>query len=202
MPVREKPDDRREPEIPRQSRAGVEREIGVSHAIDGGGVSHVAADGLAAARLTPIEAARQRVGVGHHDRGRRRRKLRSLLVLGAIGIAMLPGSLRLSEVAGMAALDTALGIDFLLNWMTVLKLVMAATTLGAVAWRLRRRASGLRRVGYVAGTWVMALGVGFIAIHENVIVGTVLFDAAVVLLVACAARDDVIRRDRPSGIPT
>jgi hypothetical protein len=198
MPVREKPDDWLEPEIPRQPRVSVEREVGVSQAIDG--ASATVSDAPAVVRVSPIEAARQRSGVGHHDRGRRRRKLRSALVAGALLIALIPGTLRLSDAVGTLAIDSVLGADLLLNWMTILKLVIAATTVGAVAWRLRRRASNARRAGYFAGTWTMALGVGFIAIHENYLVGTVLFDAAVVLIVACTIGDDVWRRERPVGV--
>jgi hypothetical protein len=202
MPVREKPDDWLEPEIPRQSRVSVEREVGVSHAVDAAHHGAVA-DGPSIARLSPIEAARQRSGMGHHDRGRRRHKLRFALVFGAITLAMLPGTLRVSDTMGMAPLDETLGSDLLLTGMTVLKVVIAAGTLGAVTWRLRRRASGGRRLAYFTGTWMMALGVGFVAIHENYLAGTVLFDAGAVLLVACAVGDDLIRqRERPSGVPT
>jgi hypothetical protein len=198
MPVREKPDDWLEPEVPRQPRVNVEREVGVSQSVDRAGGA--APDGPLVMRVSPIEAARQRSGVGHHDRGRRRRKLRSALVVGALVIALLPGTLRLSEAVGIVAVDSVLGADLLLNWMTVLKLVMAATTISAVAWRLRRRASNARRAGYFAGTWTMALAVGFIAIHENYLAGVVLFDAAVVLIVACTIGDDVWRRERPAGV--
>jgi hypothetical protein len=199
MPVREKPDDWLEPEIPRQPRVSVEREVGVSQVVDA--ADGTFADGHVVARLSPIEAARQRTGVGHHDRGRRRRKLRTLLIMGTIVLAMLPWSLRMSEAMNMAPLDGTLGIDLLLTGMTILKVVMAAAALGAVTWRLRRRASSGRRTGYFAGTWMMALGVGFIAIHENYLVGTVLFDAGAVLLVLCAIGDELVRRERPSGVP-
>jgi hypothetical protein len=197
MPVREKPDGWLEPEVPRQPRVSVEREVGVSHAIDG-----MVAEGPVPARLTPMDAARQRSDSGHHDRGRRRRKLRSALILGAILIAAIPWSLRMAEVAGDAPFDALLGADTLLTGITILKVVMTAAALGAVAWRLRRRASGGRRTGYFAGTWAMALGTGIIAIHESPLTGSLLFDAGAVLLLACAAGDEhVIRRERPSVTP-
>ena len=198
MPVREKPDGWLEPEIPRQPRVSVEREVGVSHAVEG-----PSAEGPAVTRVSPIEAAKQRSTTSHHDRGRRRRRLRLLLVTGAVILALTPWALRMTETVGAAPIDATLGIDFLLTGMTILKVVMAAAALGAVTWRLRRRASGARRVGYVAGTWMMSLGLGFIAIHENYLVGTVLFDAGAVLIVACALSDEMMRqREHPSRAPT
>ena len=198
MPVREKPDGWLEPEVPRQPRASTEREVGVSRAVDS-----PVAEGPAAARLSPIEAAKRRSTVSHHDRGRRRRKLRLMLVAGAMILALTPWTLRMTEMVGQAPLDAALGIDLLLIGMTILKVVMAVAALGVITWRLRRRASSGRRAGYVLGTWMMALGVGFIAIHENYLLGTVLFDAGAVLLVACGVGDEMLRqRERPSGVPT
>lgn len=197
MPVREKPEDRTEPDPPRQPRVSVEREVGVSHAVEG-----AVADAPAVARLSPIEAAKQRAVPAHHDRGRRRRKLRFALVFGAALLGFLPWALRLSDSIGRSAVDGVLGADLLLMGMTMLKVVMATAATGGVSWRLRRRASSGRRFGYVAGAWMIALGVGCIAVRVNHLSGTLLFDAGVLLLLACAIGDDVLRpRDRPSVLP-
>ena len=194
MPVREKSDGWLEPERPR--KPAVEREVGVSQAIE----RTPSAEGHAMTRVSPMEAARQRSGMGHHDRGRRRRPLRALLVGGATALAMLPWVVRVSERMGPVPIDATIGTGLLLSGLTLLKVVITVAALGALSWRLRRRASNGRRTGYIGGMWMMAFGVGLIAIHENYLTGTILFDAGALLLAACAASDEMLRRDRPSGV--
>ena len=193
MPVREKPDGWLEPERPRKPRGSVEREVGVSHSVEGS-----SAEGPAMARVSPIEAARQRSGMGHHDRGRRRRPLRFTLVAGAVALAVLPWALRVSEIVGSVPIDATIGTGLLLSGLTMLKAVMVVVALGALTWRLRRRASNGLRTGYFGGVWAMSFGLGLVAIHENYLTGTILFDGGVLLLAACAASDELRRRDRPS----
>lgn len=193
MPVREKPDGWPEPERPSTPR--VEREVGVSHAVE-----RRTGEGPAMARLSPMEAAKQRSGMGHHDRGRRRRKLRFVLVAGAVTLGVLPGALRVTDTVGAVPIDATLGVGLLVSGLTILKVAIAAIAVGAVTWRLRRRAANALRTGYFAGAWMMAFGVGLVAIDENYLTGTILFDAGALLLAACAASDVMMRRDRPSGV--
>src|SRR5690349_19952765 len=128
MPVRERTDGWLEPDAPQRSRESVEREVEVARAVDGA-VEGTVADGPGVMRVTPIEAAKQRAGMGHHDRGRRRRKLRIALVVGAMLLAMLPWLLRMTDVLRTAAIDRSIGEDLLLTTMTVLKAVMTVIAL-------------------------------------------------------------------------
>ena len=197
MPVREKPDGWLEPEFPRQSRGSVEREVNLSHAIEG-----TVSDGPALARMTPIEAAQRRTGMPPHDRGRRRRKLRLSLVLGALLLAALPLVL---QNAGMVR-DEQFSLAVvhpgsLLTGMSIVKAAMATAAIIAIAWRLRRRASVARRVGYFGGTWAMAAGLGLVNTGAGQIAGTLLFDTGIIVLVAFAVGDEYLRRDRPTTTP-
>jgi hypothetical protein len=197
MPVREKPDDWLEPEFPRPTRASVEREVNVSHAIDG-----MVSDGPALARVTPIEVAQRRPGIPPHDRGRRRRKLRFSLVLGALLLAALPLVL---QSAGMVR-DEQFSLEAvrpgtLLTGMWIVKAAMATVALVAIAWRLRRRASVARRIGYFAGTWAMAAGLGLVNTGAGQVAGTLLFDSGIIVLMAFAFGDDYLRRDRAPTTP-
>ena len=196
MPVREKSDGWREPEVPQRPSASVEREVDLSHAVDG-----VVSDGPVILRVTPMDAAKQHGHSGHHDRARRRNKLRIVLVAGAVVLGALPWALRITEVLDPIPAAPLLGEDALLTTMTLLKAVLAVILLGALSWRLRRRASLGRRIAYFAGMWSMAVGLGLVAIHEGWLAGTLLFDAGAVLLLLAAMGDDKLHRERPSGIP-
>ena len=196
MPVREKSDGWREPEVPQRPSASVEREVDLSHAVDG-----VVSDGPVILRVTPIDAAKQHGSSGHHDRVRRRTKLRVVLVAGAIVLGAMPWALRMSEVLGPIPAAPLLDEDTLLTTMTLFKAVLAVTLLGALSWRLRRRASLGRRIAYFAGMWSMAIGFGLVAIHEGWVAGTLLFDAGAVLLVIAAMSDEKLRHERPPGPP-
>lgn len=194
MPVREKSDEWTDPELPPRPRASVEREVDLSHVVEG-----VVQDGPVIVRVTPIDTAKQRTGSTHHERHQRRRKLRVALVAGAVLLAMLPWTLRLAEATDPLPAAPVIGEDSFLTAMTVLKALTLAITLGALSWRLRRRASRGLRVGYFGGTWTMAVGFGLIAIHEGWMAGAMLFDAGAALLLLCALGDEHLRSDRATG---
>ena len=197
MPVREKNDDWLEPDFPRQSRASVEREVNVSHAIEG-----FVSDGPLPPRVSPIEAAQRRTGLPQHDRGRRRRKLRFSLVLGAILLAALPLVLQNARLVRDEQFSLALvHPGTLLTGMSIVKAAMSTVALIAIAWRLRRRASVGRRIGYFAGTWAMAGGLGLVNTGAGQIAGTLLFDTGIIVLAAFAFGDDYLRRDRAPSTP-
>src|SRR3954469_6476458 len=98
MPVREK-DGWLEPDIPRIPRASVEREVDVSHAIEGD-----VSDGPAILRVTPAQAAQRQANVAHPERTRRRRKLRFAFILGALMLAVVPPMLSAENMLSHAQL--------------------------------------------------------------------------------------------------
>ena len=64
--------------------------------------------------------------------------------------------------------------------------------------RLRRSIMPLRAAGYVAGAWLLCLGLGFVVSRLSVTTGDVLFDAGTLTLFVLLLTDSVLRR-RPRG---
>src|SRR5690349_680402 len=149
MPVREKPDGWLEPELPRTPRGSVEREVNVSHAVEG-----TVSDGPAIARVTPAQAAQRTPNKAHPDRTRRRRKLRFAFILGALLLALVPPMLAADHLLSHSQLAfAALDPDSMRTAMTIFKGILLLVAVGALSWRLRRRAAAGRRVAYFLGAW-------------------------------------------------
>ena len=197
MPVRQKPDGWLEPEMPRASRMSVEREVDVSHAIEGS-----VSDGPPVLRVTPAQAAQRQANHLHPDRTRRRRKLRFAFILGALLLAIVPPMLAAEGKLSSAQLAFgALDSSALLAMVTTLKGILLLVAMGALSWRLRRRAARTQRAGYFAGVWAMALGTGLVATRAGGFSGSMLFDAGLLLVIACGIRDEYWRHTRATGTP-
>lgn len=184
MAVRDEANEPVEPDVRRQPRASVEREVGVSRAVEGSsheGGPHV---------HSPAEQSSRRTHHGHSVRSqRRRRRLRLVLVVGALAFIVAPSLLVPEQGRAFAFLTMATGV-------LVMKGVSTLVALSAVTWRLRRHASGLRRVGYFAGVWAMSIGLGLVAARAFPMASTITFDAGVLVLFVQFLDDDRLRGER------
>lgn len=203
MPVRNRPDERYEPDPERQPPVSGEREVELSPTVEG-----VVTDGPPLLRISPPPHALPRTDVfvgavgamgASSSRSRRRATppVARVLVLGAVAATLVPWALASLEVEGLDDVR----IRMALIGMTMLKAAVLAIATGALFWRLRRPASAARRAGYVLGTWSLALGVGFVASRTMPFSGTLLFDAGLVTLVALAASDERLRTGRTTRLP-
>lgn len=184
MAVREKPDERLEPDTRRQPRGSIEREVGVSRAVEGP-VSDIEPH-----VQSPAEQSTRRTRHSHSDRSqRRRRRLRLVLVVMAVAFVVAPTLLVPEQGGVFVFLTMATGV-------LVVKGISTLVALSAVTWRLRRHASGLRRFGYFAGVWAMSIGLGLVAARAFPLGSTITFDAGVLVLFVQFLGDDRLRGER------
>jgi cation transport ATPase len=184
MAVRDKAGETTGPDVRREPRASVEREVRVSHAVEGpmGEIEpHV---------QSPAEQSSRRTRHTHTERSkRRRRRLRLVLVAGALAFVVMPTLLVPDEGGPIVFFTMATGV-------LVMKGISTLVALSAVTWRLRRHASGLRRVGYFAGVWAMCIGLGLVAARAFPLGSTITFDAGVLLMFVQFLGDDRLRGER------
>ncbi len=171
-------------------RPGAEREIEVSRAVEGGPADAVskARAGAAALHATHDPSGASRV----YDRPGRGTHI--VLYVGALLMTVIPflmlaalsraGERQEILARGPGRAPFALALHGITSLCGVL----------LVGRRLRRSISPLRRTAYIAGAWLLCLGLGFAISRLDVATGDFVFDAGTLALFALLLPDRVMRR--------